>query len=72
MIESPTTHSQATCAAAHDSTHCLAVGGHKSSSGSYLVQVAQALPKPPADAPAGQYACRLDPQDVPTSLAWSV
>ena len=62
--------SKATCAAAHSDLPCLAVGGLKSSSGSFLVQAAQALPRPAAERPAKQYACRLSADDKPTSLAW--
>lgn len=49
---------------------CLAVGGLKSSSGSFLVQAAQALPRPTSERPMKQYACRLSSDDKPLSLAW--
>lgn len=49
---------------------CLAVGGLKSSSGNFLVQAAQALPRPTSEQPMKQYACRLNGDDRPLSLAW--
>ena len=49
---------------------CLAVGGLKSSSGSFLVQAAQALPRPTAERPTKQFACRLRSDDKPISLSW--
>ena len=62
--------SKALCAAAHSDAPCLAVGGLKSSSGSYLVQVAQSLPRPDSERPTTQYACRLRGYDAPTALSW--